>query len=359
MKIIFIILILLNFGCVSLKNRTEDEKALNKDTGKEIKSPTEATNATNKKPITLVSVLSEDRNLASKTERVEFCNFINEHSEVFEEVQFLQINCPPATVANRQVEAPFSAKFEANGALSPSSLKTLQFIVEYPVRSSVEIKNVYERCSADENGVVSFLPPKSAFAIDGEIKIYLNILKGEDLEEDASSIKEHIASNIKDKLCTSFPYRVATNNKRISAAIAILDYDQDRKPNLKDNKVANQLFVRMMKAGYGRAGLAPFEGLAKLSDAEIIESAKNTFNGVIEYYFYGKTYITSLKKSDDGTWLCEIEGRLEIWNLKQTKKLFEFNLSSVEKGKNQWEAIQNARIALGAKKMYEKILYNL
>lgn len=352
-------------GCASLKNKpaNNDNPKLkvqneNNKTEKSDIQTVENSSLLIEKPVesseTLQSILTGERSFSSKDEKMQFCKLINENKDLFKNIQFEKIDFPPPTASNKQVQKSFSAKFNIE-----ESFKDLSFIVEYPVRTSSGMKMMYEKQILNDEGIISFTPPPSSFAIDGKIKICLNLFRDENLKENIETIEESIEDELKEKFSISFPYKVATNNRRIAAAIAILDYDQNREPNLKDNKVANKLFVRMMKAGYARSGLAPFESLAKLNDKEIIENAKATFNGVIEYYFFGKTYITSLKQKEDGMWECKIEGKLEIWNLRQSKKMFSFNLACIENGKNKWEAIQKAQNTLGSEIMFEKILYNL
>ena len=99
--------------------------------------------------------------------------------------------------------------------------------------------------------------------------------------------------------------------------------------------------------------------MAKGNEKEIIERAKETFNGAVELYLYGKTYITKVEKLEDSTWKVELQGNLNVWNLKQNKKITVFNLTYSSIGKNQNDAIFKARRAFGEELLFQKILYNL
>ena len=256
----------------------------------------------------------------------------------------------------KEIDEPFKAKFSIE---NPSLMKDINFIVEYPVKTASATTFSYASLKADNEGLISFKPPKSDFSIDGEVKVYLDLLQGENLAEDARIINENITDSLKTKIITSFSYKVATGNKRISAAIAILDYDKNGKAILNENIVANRLFVKMMRTGFSRAGLAPFETLAKLEGVAIINHAKSFFKNAVEYYVFGKSYIKNLEKRENNTWECKVECTLYVWNLKQDKQILEFNLSRTETGKTQGDAIKKARINLGEEEMYNKLLYNL
>lgn len=310
----------------------------------------------NRSPITLEKALAEKKNFVSQNDKIQFCQILNENSQIFSSVMLTSLNTQASTTVKKEIAEPFKAKLNIE---NPSLIKDINFIVEYPVRTAGSSSFSYESVKADDDGVLSFKPPKSDFAIDGEVKVYLDLLNGDTPSEDVHIINENIADSLKTKLITSFSYKVATDKRKISAAIAILDYDKNGKPILNENIVANKLFVKMMQSGFSRAGLAPFEALAKLEGSAIIQHAKGFFNNAVEYYIFGKSYIKNLEKNANNTWECKIECTLYVWNLKRNQKLLEFNLSRTETAKTADAAIRNARINLGAQEMYNKLLYNL
>lgn len=310
-----------------------------------------------KPSITLESTFLSNKNFTSQDDKIQFCQTLNENPQIFNAVSLKSVNSQATTTVKKEIAEPFKAKLDID---NPSLIKDINFIVEYPVRTADASKLSYKTIKADDEGMLSFTPPKSDFAIDGEVKVYVDLLNGNTPSEDARIIREHITDVLKSKLITSFSYKVATGNRRISAAIAILDHDQNGKPNLNENIVANKLFVKMMRSGFARAGLAPFEALAKLEDdSAIINHAKSFFNNAVEYYIFGKSYVTKLEKDANNNWECKVECTLQIWNLKQNQKVLEFKLSRTETAKTQSEATKKARINLGEQEMYNKLLYNL
>lgn len=309
-------------------------------------------------PTNLNSLLLEAGSLKSKEEKLLFCDVINKSKSMFDDISLKVFTQPSPTNANQNFEEEFCAKLEVeNASIDSNMLSSLGFIAEYTVKTKDSSTKEYKRLQL-KDGVVSFTPPISNVAIDDEIKIYLNPFHDSFLEEDVSLINENIDSDIRERLSATFLHRVATLNRRLSMAIAILDYDQNGKPVLKENIVANRLFVKMMRSGFSRTGLAPFEALASIKDNAIVDHAKTFFKGAVEYYIFGKTYIKNVEKDIEGAWQSQIEATLFIWNLKTDKKLFEFKLEHSAKGKNQWEAIRNARVSLGEEIMFHKILYN-
>ena len=328
------------------KIEKKKDKKKKKDEKKEDAIPT----------LTLKSALTEKRSFASQNDKIQFCKTLNENPQIFNSVMLTSINTQVTTTVKKEIAEPFKAKLDIE---SPSLIDDISFIVEYPVKTASGFTLSYTSLKANTDGTLLFTPPKSDFSIDGEVKVYLNLLRGDIPAEDARIINENIAESLKTRLITSFSYKVATANRRISAAIAILDYDKNAKPILSENIVANKLFVKMMKTGFSRAGLAPFETLAKLDGSAIINHAKGFFKNAVDYYIFGKSYITKLEKKENNEWECSVECTLYIWDLKQDKKVLEANLSRSETAKTQGEAIKKARISLGEQEMYHKILYNL
>jgi|GEM_PF-1140852 len=378
-KFIFCLGLYLFFSCASVRplipitpsehgrNTSSEEKnetantEINKEdkTDKSKEDKASSTQSKNKKtPTTLSSLLLEASNIKSKEDILTFCDVINKNKSMFDDVSLKVFTQPSPTTANQDFEEEFCAKLEvANDSLTSNALSSLNFVAEYTIKTKDASTKEYKKLEL-KNDTVSFKPPISNVAIDSEIKIYLNPFNSSSLEEDVKIINENIDSEVGRKLCVTFLHKVATPNRRLSMAIAVLDHDQNGKPILKENIVANRLFVKMMRSGFSRTGLAPFEVLANADNDKIINNAKAFFKGAVEYYIFGKTYMKNVEKNADGAWQAQIESTLYIWNLKTNKKLFEFVFQHTGKGKNQWEATHNARVSLGEDIMYHKILYN-
>jgi len=338
------------------KNRRNKKDAKKKNEQNEDRKETQTDRKEKKQIITLESILAEKKNFTSQATKVQFCKTLNENSNLFSVLTLSSFNVQATTTVKKEIEEPFKAKLNID---NPDLIKNIKFIVEYPVKTATTSSFSYTSIKAGEDGVLAFTPPKSDFSIDGEVRVYLDILNGDEMQENVQIMNENIAESLKSKLITSFSYKVATDNRRISAAIAILDHDKDGKAILSENIIANKLFVKMMRSGFSRAGLAPFESLDKLQGDAIIAQAKEFFKNAVEYYIFGKSYITKLEKNEDNTWECKVECILYVWNLKQNKKVLEFNLSRTEKGKSQGDAVRKTRINMGEQEMYNKLLYNL
>jgi len=342
---------LLCFACASLQpipDKVEKKVVENK------KNPLEKIKEV--PPLTLKTILEKKNDFSIAEAKTQYCSFINENTSLFDNFTLTPYSIPTPTNANKDFEKPFTAQISMEDM---SFAKDLEFIVAYPTRKNGELVISYERIQADEAGYVLFTSPKSPFAIDSSLTIVLNLFKTNNLEEDFNLTNKSINEQVKNRITVSFDYKVATANRRLSSAIAILDYDQNKRPILTENTTSKYLLMQSMKNGFSRTGLAPFAELAKGNEKEIIERAKETFNGAVELYLYGKTYITKVEKLEDGTWKVELQGNLNVWNLKQNKKITVFNLTYSSIGKNQNDAIFKARRAFGEELLFQKILYNL
>ena len=351
-KIILIIFIFLYFGCASLKpNVINDSSTVELEQNKTL--PLEKVKEV--PPLTLKSILEKTNDFSPSNTKLQYCNFINENTSLFENCSLMPVSSPEPTNANREFKSPFIAQINIEDM---SFVQDLEFIVAYPEHKNGGTSLSYEKLKADEKGYLSFTSPKSAFAIDGSLIICLNLLKTDNLEEDFALINKNISEVVKSKTTASFDYKVATTNRRLSSAIAILDYENNR-PILNENTTSKHLLMQMMKTGFSRTGLASFAELASGNETAIIENAKRTFNGAVELYLFGRTYIKNVEKLDDGSWKVEIQGNLNIWNLKQNKKVMSFDVTHSTTGKTQREAILKARRVFGEELLFKKILYNL
>lgn len=352
-KIILVVSFFLCFACTSLNNsliQEEDKIEVEQEKIKPIQKVKEVP------PLTLKSILEKKNDFSHEDAKLQYCSFINENANLFESLTLTPSLIPTPTNANKDFKSPFVAQINIEDF---SLLKDLEFIVAYPVHKDGKITTAYEKAISDEKGYVSFTSPKSAFAVDSVLTIAVNFLKTDNLEEDFYIINKCISEEIKVRIIANFDYKVATANRRLSSAIAILDYEQNKRPILNENTTSKHLLMKMMNNGFARTGLASFAELANSNENKIIENAKETFNGAVELYFYGKTYITRVEHLEDGSWEAEIQGILNVWNLKKNKKIASFDLkySSVEK--TQRNAILKARRVFGEDLLFQKILYNL
>ena len=352
-KIILVIFLFLCFGCTSLNNsliQGEDKIEVEQEKTKPVQKVKEVP------PLTLKSILEKTNDFSDKNAKLKYCSFINENANLFESLTLTPSLIPTPTNANKDFKSPFVAQINIEDF---SLLKDLEFIVAYPVHKDGKITLAYEKAITDEKGYVSFTSPKSAFAIDNVLTIAINFLKTDNLEEDFSIINANISEELKVRIIANFDYKVATANRRLSSAIAILDYEQNKRPILNENTTSKHLLMQMMKNGFSRTGLASFAELANSNESKIIENAKETFNGAVELYLYGKTYITNVEHLEDGSWEAKIQGTLNIWNLKKNKKITSFDLTYSSVGKTQRDAILKARRIFGEELLFQKILYNL
>ncbi|MGP1438678.1 MAG: hypothetical protein ACTTKH_06360 [Treponema sp.] len=353
-KIILAIFLFLCFSCASLKPSVNSNESVVEENKKTKKQSLEKVKEVT--PLTLKTILEKKNDFSFTNAKIQFCHFINENASLFESLTLIPSSIPAPTNANKDFKSSFVAQINMEDL---SVLKDLEFIVAYPINKNGEVVLAYEKLVADEAGYVSFVAPKSAFAIDGSLNIVLNLFKTDTLEEDFNLINKSINEEVRNRITASFDYKIATGNRRFSSAIAILDYEQDKKPIVNENTSSKHLLMQLMKNGFSRTGLASFAELANVNEMEIVENAKKTFNGAVELYLYGKTYITKVARLADGSWEAEIQGFLNIWNLRQNKKVTAFDLTYSSIGKTQRDAILKARRAFGEELLFQKILYNL
>lgn len=347
------IFLFLCFGCASLKPSVMEGEN-RKEVVVEKKKPLEKVKEV--APLTLKSILEKTNDFSFANAKTQYCHFINENVSLFESLTLIPSSIPPSTVANRDFKGPFVAQINMEDM---SFVKNLEFIVAYPVHKNGKIEISYEKLKADEKGYVSFTSPKSAFAIDGTLTIALNLFRTDDLQQDFSLINKSISEELKVRILVTFDYKIATANRRLSSAIAILDYEQNKRPILNENTTSKHLLMQLMKNGFSRTGLASFAELANVNENTIIENAKKTFNGAVELYLYGKTYITKVERLEDDSWVAELQGVFNIWNLRLNKKITTFDLTYSSTGKTQRDAILKVRRAFGEELLFQKILYNL
>lgn len=354
-KIILAISLFLYFGCVSVKSNVVQEGNKKGIPAKESKT-TLHEKVKEVAPITLKTILEKQNDFSHANAKLQYCHFINENANLFETLTLTPSSIPSSTNANRDFKSPFVAQITMEDM---SFLKKLEFIVAYPVYKNGDLATFYEKLEADEEGYISFVSPKSAFAIDGSLTIMLNLFKTDNLEEDFKLTNKNINDEVKNRITASFDYKIATANRRLSSAIAILDYEKNKRPILNENTTSKHLLMQLMKNGFSRTGLASFAELANANENTIIGNAKNTFNGAVELYLYGRTYITRIEHLEDGTWVAEIQGFLNIWNLRLNEKLASFDLTYSSVGRTERDAILKARRSFGEEVLFQKILYNL
>ena len=355
-RIIPSVFLFLCFSCASLKPTVIQEEGKKevaieeKNTKKPLEKVKEVA------PITLKSILEKTNDFPSIDAKLKYSSFINENASLFENITLLASSTPASTTANKDFSNAFIAQVHMQDF---SLLENMEFIVAYPVHKNGKLELTYEKITADEKGYISFKSPKSAFAIDSSLTIVLNLFKSENLEEDFNLTNKDINEGLRNKITATFNYKVATANRRFSSAIAILDYEANNRPILNENTSSKHLLMQLMRNGFSRTGLASFAELANGSENTIVENAKKTFNGAVELYLYGKTYITKVERLEDGSWEVQIKGFLNIWNLKQNKKVMSFDLTHSVNAKTQREAILKARRVFGEELLFQKILYNL
>ena len=256
------------------------------------------------------------------------------------------INGPAPVNAGSPFTRPFTARVVVTTHEKQFPLDNYPITVLYPSSGTgSSLKEDIVR--TDSDGFLYFTPPIPEKACDGTLYFYLS-------PEGKSTPLTDTAEN----LSVSFPYKVATAEKRIPTIISILDYDENNNPVFSSNITATSLLTGLMKRGFGRIGLDEYEELAGSDETQVIRAAQIKIGSVVERFIFGKTAI-ELETTERNTVSCRIQADISVWDFKKTQKTKHFTFEYTAEAKTKAQAISSARTALGESVIAEAFTYNL
>ena len=256
------------------------------------------------------------------------------------------INQPASTNAGLPFIQPFTARVVITTPEKQFPLDNYPITVLYPSSGTgSSLKTAFVR--TDSDGFLYFTPPPPEQACDGTLSFCL-FPEGETAD----------TANIPENLCLSFPYKVATTEKRIPTIIAILDYDETDAPIFSGNITATRLLSGLMKRGFSRIGLDEYRELAHADEASVIRAAQGKIGTAVDRLIFGKTYIMEEMK-DEVTFTCTIKAYISIWDFKQARKINQFTFEHTAEAKTKAQAIVLARTGLGETVIAETLNYSL
>lgn len=257
------------------------------------------------------------------------------------------VNKPAPVNAGSPFTRPFTARVVITAPEKQFPLDNYPITVLYPSSGTdSNLKSDFIR--TDSDGFLYFTPPVPEKACDGRLFFCLYpVRKNTALTDDAT-----------DNLSVSFPYKVATTEKRIPSIIAILDYDENNAPIFSSNITSTRLLMGLMKRGFSRIGLDEYRELANADETAVIRAAQAKIGTAVDRFIFGKTSIT-VKTEDNITFTCTIRADISIWNFKQARKINRLTFTHTAEAKTKAQAISLARSDLGETVIAETFNYSL
>lgn len=272
----------------------------------------------------------------------------NQIAPLLETISIEAVNRPTPVNAGSPFTQPFTARVVVTAPGKQFPLYNYPVTVLYPssgTGSSVKRDLV----QTDSDGFLYFTPPIPERACDGTLFFCLYPLK-----KDIA-----LTDDVTDNLSVSFPYKVATIEKRIPTIISILDYDGNNSPVFSGNITATRLLTGLMKRGFSRIGLDEYRELANADDTSVIRVAQAKIGTAVDRFIFGRTYITIEDTADDTAFICTIRADISIWDFKQARKLHQFTFEHTAAAKTKAQAISLARTGLGETVIAETLNYSL
>lgn len=192
--------------------------------------------------------------------------------------------------------------------------------------------------ATDETGKALYLPPVPEKSSYSEIKFF------PDGELDNSEIAEEA-----EKLSVAAPYKVQTNMKSAGGVIAVVDFNKSEKPITSNPVSSSNLLMSLMKLGFTRIGNIDLTNDVLKDDSFVLQKkAKATVGNSAAFLVYGTVKYKSVEKQSDGTITVSLTGKIKALDLKTGEILFEEGKDSSASGKNEWNALRDARANLSA-----------
>ena len=258
------------------------------------------------------------------------------------------VNQPAPVSAGSPFTRPFAARIVITAPEKQIPLDNYPVTVLYPSSGTgSSLKTDIVR--TDTGGFLYFTPPIPEKACDGTLFFYLSPTGAGDAASLAAAAKN---------LSVSFPYKVATKEKRVPTIIAILDYDENNTPVFSSNTTATRLLTGLMKRGFSRVGLDEYRELAETDEVSVIHTAQSKIGTAVDRFIFGRTHIT-VEPAEDNTFVCTIRADISIWDFKQTRKVHQFTFEHTAKAGTKAQAISLARTDLGETVIAETFNYSL
>lgn len=258
------------------------------------------------------------------------------------------VNQPVPINAGSPFTQPFTARVVVTAPEKQFPLDNYPITVLYP-SSGTGSSLKADIIRTDIDGFLYFTPPTPERACDGKLFFYLSPAGAGNAASLAATA---------ENLSVSFPYKVATTEKRIPTIIAILDYDENNTPIFSSNITATRLLTGLMKRGFSRIGLDEYRELAQADEVSVIRAAQSKIGAAVDRFIFGNTRIT-VEASEDTTFICTIRANISIWDFKQARKINQFTFEHTVEARTKAQAISLARTDLGETVIAETFNYSL
>lgn len=237
------------------------------------------------------------------------------------------VSAPGETTKGRAFSKPYVVKAaDASGNAVPG----FQIASETPFSPEKTV------ITTDESGTASYLPPLPEKSSYSEIKFF----------PDGDMSNTEIAEEA-EKLSVSAPYKVQTNRKSAGGVIAVVDFSKSEKPITSNPVSSSNLLMSLMKLGFTRIGNIDLTNdVLKDDPLSLQKKARAMVGNTAAYLVYGTVKYKSVEKKEDGTTTVSLIGKIKALDLKTGEILFEEEKDSSVNGKNEWNALRDARINL-------------
>lgn len=192
--------------------------------------------------------------------------------------------------------------------------------------------------TTDETGKASYLPPVPEKSFYSEIKFF----------PDGDMGNAEIAEEA-EKISAAAPYKVQTNMKSAGGVIAVVDFSKSEKPITSNPVSSSNLLMSLMKLGFTRIGNIDLTNDVLKDDSFALQKKTRAMVGnSAAFLVYGTVKYKSVEKSPDGTTTVALTGKIKALDLKTGGILFDEEKDSSASGKNEWNALRDARVNLSA-----------
>ncbi len=268
-------------------------------------------------------------------------------SELFiQKIENINIKCvsaPSVVTKNRNFSTPYEFSV-SDGEMNP--LSQISITLTYPsIKSDDDILFSSVELISDENGKISFVPPKPSFACISTVSAYPT-----PLNQDEEVIK---AVNQK-KVEAVWKVRSDVINK--GAVLFIWDFNEKNRPVNNSYEILSEF----RKRGMTMVGNAP------VNDSEYIGKSldflyKENYEIIEDSYGYlicgTVKFVKPVEPCEEG-YLCSLTSKIEALDMKNGKKVFSKTFNHEATGKNWNSCVSKCKTEL-AKMIVEEILFGM
>lgn len=304
-----------------------------------------------KNEVTVEEIVSIEENI-TKSEESTFIEEIEEiqkeptESELFiQKIENINIKCvssPSVVTKNKNFSSPYDFIISDN---ENNPVSKINITVTYPSVKKDDILFSSVELISDENGRISFIPPKPTFACISTVTVYPTPINQD---------KEVLQVVNQKKVEVTWKVRSDAINK--GAVLFIWDFNEKNKPVNNSYEILSEFRKRGMTM-VGNAPVNDFEYIGRSLDFlykenyEIIEASYG-------YLICGTVKFVKPVESCEEGYLCSLTSQIEALDMKNGNKVFSKSFNHEAIGKNWNDCVSKCKTEL-AQMIVEEIFYGM